>query len=1112
MKGVPSPPWRTGWSRRAGPGEGAFRAERRRRLVLSSIFSFVTLIGVCHAEAPRPGEPFDLAPFGHAKTWEGSPGVEWDEPREVNSVEVDIPEGGRIPPPGSLRIEYWVSSWPPQARGGWTKIDTPWQGDWRVVEAEAEEKGNTLLYRFKALTETENANARNVPGFAPTFRKTLKVRLHYSENPPSHSALRIYGNSRWNQREINLQSGLEGKPGAQLSVAAYNGLVLGSQPIKARPPGMRLKVLYTEHGPDSNDRTILTIRGASEAFGASVDDIIEHKGVYVKPLGIFLGDGAVDEDFATYLESGIHRPGNDIISRALQQPEQTLDKALAEVPRLSFTARSSRHPLRYIPLGFPAAREKYGLDFNGNVFINKTSSKAMKEDLARMLWDGDQIYFRLGTGMTPDFRERELAAKQALLDDYLPLVTTQWETEGISYEEEGYATMLGAPLDDAHLRGDEPSILFLRLHASNLLAKSAEAQVWFQVSPPERMTLKDGLLLGTANQKGPYGSQRLRADIEAAEGSLEIRDLSPSPEARLDTPKPSDWEEQKPALRYRGPAVHWTVSLPAQGSATLDIKIPFRTMVGLDEQERVKHIRFEARLNETLDYWRNTLAQGLRVQIPDGELSRFFTAALQHILVSDERDVKTGLDICPCGTYDYDMFANESEVLVRLLDMRGLHNWAWRCLQPIVQLQGSRPFPGRYRDTSAEFHGVRVDADHDYTMNGYNLDHGWTLWTMAEHYFFTRDNKWLKGVLPHLRKAADWITSERQATMQRQPDGTPVPEYGLLPAGQLEDNEDFEYWFAVNGYAYRGLRTAADAVSAVDSTAGARLSKEAEAYRADIRRAVFRAMSIAPVVPLRDGTFVPAIPPRTSLHGRDLGWIRNILYGAHTLVDCGVIDPEEPVATWILQDHEDNLFMAKDSFSVPDRDWFSRGGITLQPNLVNTFVSYLKRDQLPLALRAFYNDFAASYYPDVAAFTEWVPTFGIGGGPFFKTSDEAQSLIWLRLMLVNEEGDRLYLSSGAPRAWFLPGRTIRVDRAATFFGETGFHIESHADEAYIQAHVSPPRRNRPREILLRLRNPQGQKMTRVELNAQDWRRFDPERELITIPPEENEVNVRAYYR
>ena len=67
-------------------------------------------------------------------------------------------------------------------------------------------------------------------------------------------------------------------------------------------------------------------------------------------------------------------------------------------------------------------------------------------------------------------------------------------------------------------------------------------------------------------------------------------------------------------------------------------------------------------------------------------------------------------------------------------------------------------------------------------------------------------------------------------------------------------------------------------------------------------------------------------------------------------------------------------------------------------------------------VQSFYNDFALSYYPDVAAFTEWLSTVGIGGGPFFKTSDEAKSLIWLRLMLLGEEGDLLHLSSGAPRA------------------------------------------------------------------------------------------------
>ena len=32
--------------------------------------------------------------------------------------------------------------------------------------------------------------------------------------------------------------------------------------------------------------------------------------------------------------------------------------------------RSGRHPVRYIPVGFVGSREKYGVDFNGNLFGN----------------------------------------------------------------------------------------------------------------------------------------------------------------------------------------------------------------------------------------------------------------------------------------------------------------------------------------------------------------------------------------------------------------------------------------------------------------------------------------------------------------------------------------------------------------------------------------------------------------------------------------------------------------------------------------------------------------------------------------------------------------------
>jgi len=203
--------------------------------------------------------------------------------------------------------------------------------------------------------------------------------------------------------------------------------------------------------------------------------------------------------------------------------------------------------------------------------------------------------------------------------------------------------------------------------------------------------------------------------------------------------------------------------------------------------------------------------------------------------------------------------------------------------------------------------------------------------------------------------------------------------------------------------------------------------------------------------------------------------------------------------------------MAPDSLSVPDRDWFSRGGVALQPNLVNLFVSYLERDQLPQELRSLYNDFAVSYYPDVNAFTEWVPTLGIGGGPFYKTSDEAAFLTWLRLALVRESGERLYLNSGAPRAWLLPGRTIEVDHAATFFGEASFKIESHVDRGLVEATVSTPQRNRPRDIVVRIRHPQGSRMKRVELNGGDWSKFDSERELITVPVDRKVATLQVFY-
>jgi hypothetical protein len=53
----------------------------------------------------------------------------------------------------------------------------------------------------------------------------------------------------------------------------------------------------------------------------------------------------------------------------------------------------------------------------------------------------------------------------------------------------------------------------------------------------------------------------------------------------------------------------------------------------------------------------------------------------------------------------------------------------------------------------------------------------------------------------------------------------------------------------------------------------------------------------------------------------------------------------------------------------------------------------------------------------------------------------------LRNMMVREEGDTLHLLSAVSPEWVGAGKTISVQRAATYFGTVGFRLESTSDTA-----------------------------------------------------------------
>ncbi len=340
-------------------------------------------------------------------------------------------------------------------------------------------------------------------------------------------------------------------------------------------------------------------------------------------------------------------------------------------------------------------------------------------------------------------------------------------------------------------------------------------------------------------------------------------------------------------------------------------------------------------------------------------------------------------------------------------------------------------------------------------------------------------------------------------------------DYGFLPTGSLEDVTDYWTWLSTNAYAYMGFRAAAEVLAEIDHPEAGRLAAGAEAYGGDLRQGFFEACARSPVVKLRDGTWVPHFPPRQQRRGRDFGWLREVLEGAAHLVYCGIIASDEPAAQWIIDDYEDNLFLS-DAYGYPapdfERQWFSWGGFSMQPNLLIWPLLYLARDEPKHYLRSYFNPFASAFYPDTRMLTEHaLPTLGDWTGDHFKSSDEALSTWWLRLMFLAERGNELYVGQAIPREWFEDGRTMRVKRAMTHFGEMSLGIQSFVATGTIVVDLEPPTRNPPDRIVLRVRHPDGARIRSVWVDGRPHDAIDFEREAIMLHGCIEPTQIRVIY-
>jgi hypothetical protein len=967
------------------------------------------------------------------------------------------------------------------------------------------------------LAAAENPLAKNLPGLK--YRRALKLRLVFNSQPALEK-VEVFSGSTEKHMEVRLQLGA-GETAAHTwdgSLRIYNGRletvrVWNPAPGDAGdakhfrvvtngpPKGLILGLVATEPSlPGSNDVTIVTLRSGDRTFSFAMPDV--QKGpVYVPDFHVYV---TLESDTRPF-SPAVVRKGGRIREKLAKEPEQTYERARREIPPLDPAHREGER--LYLPLAADASWQKFAFEWGGNIHISKQGTKAKGKELQRLEWEGDRIAWRIGTGAQPSYRSGWKDSILSVLDDYLPIATAKWTAEGIEYTEEGFATLLSGPLgpDDPQRSEETPAVLMLKLTAHNPGSSAATAHVWLASSPAEKVTYEN-------NELHAGGGQLLRARVRWPEGAKVAPSAVPDEKLELE-------------------GLHAELALGPRETQTAFINLPYIPRLVADETKRLAELDYNAERQRVVAYWREIVDRVVRFEVPERRFDSFAHAVIPHIRMSATKDPASGLYMVPAAGYYYPVFANEAAFQCVMLDAVGDHTLAAEYLKTLVQLQGSKKFDGTYTgDQKAVYHGARVNTDYDYTAAQYNLDHGTVLWALAEHYFYTRDRTWLAETLPSMKRAGDWIIAQRALTRIMDGDEK-IPEYGLLPAGHLEDNSDWGHWFAVNDFASAGMTGLADALADIGDADAPRYAQEAADYRLDLRDAILRAAQVAPVVRLRDHTYIPWFGPRPyeriPLYGPirvafytrypqkvlpiyRLSETREILYGPMIHLTLNIFGAEEPVAQWVLDHWEDNATLSSSMGLnvhgwVDDQYWFSRGGMVFQANLQNPVLTYMRRHEIPAAIRNLYNDFVACHYPDVNAFTEEYHQWVHGSGPFYKVPDEARFVNRVRDALAVEQDGSLWLASGTPRRWLAPDQRIQVHNLATYFGPLSYEIQGARDQ--VNATVQLPSRNPYKDVWLVVRVPGARPLASVEIDGKPWKDFDALQQWVRLPRKTGEMKV-----
>jgi len=787
--------------------------------------------------------------------------------------------------------------------------------------------------------------------------------------------------------------------------------------------------------------TIVSVQADQHAFSFFLRDVSADYPIYIREYGVIVTMAGREESYEQLAE--------EISSRGMQTTLQLIESEPEESYEVA--AEATRAMISPVWLGLSRDVRIFQAHFRG--IGDSDNERAWDCVRPRMFCHGVSLpeldeapvvyNYLLGRGLGCEYR-----ISRRLEEGIFPIVHATIEDDDIEYNNIAFTSLEVSPLTELTLKGTH-YLAADQFGAGYMFTPEQRAEyesISEEALNPAEETVYYAKTVATNRARVPryaWFKNPIPPAVEVKfDGSAGFGQFSPDRVFVISKLNGQPMPQEEIAVLLK----------PGE-SVVFEFYIPHRP-ISHERAVRLSEQNFGMRHRECLAFWKSKLQPLTEISLPERRIQEMMQAGFIHLdLISYGLEPDQTL-VPAIGVYTG--IGSESSPIIQYLDSLGVHSNAERSLQFFLDKQHENGFIQNY--------------------DGYMLETGAALWSMGEHYRYTRDEKWISRIKPQMIKAYQFLMAWRSRNLR---DDLKGKGYGMLE-GKTADPEDHFRSYMLNGYAYLGLKRLAEMLSNSDHTLAKQIEQDAELLRADIRQSLKETMAQSPVIPLGDGSWVPSCAPWADYRGplslyADGGkWgthgsmvARDSMLGPLYLLIQEVFDPDEQEAAFLLHLSSELMCVRNVALSQP---YYS----------THPWV-HLKRGETKLFLKAFYNGLAG--LADREIYTFWEHYWHASP---HKTHEEGWFLMHCRWMLYMEEGPTLKLLPGIPRAWLENGKRISIGHAASYFGHFSMDIESDVDNGRIVANIKFHSERKADTIEIRLPHPQGKRALRVSEGNYDF--------------------------